>query len=266
MPPDEVDIPDVVANVDIDAWITAVATAYRAFLNSEPTDSLISQWVLDYYDNVSIDELVSSYLNQLSAPSPTEEPSAWLASLYENLLGRSADEEGQAYWLSQLEQGLNPAQIVILFTLSAEAAATYSTLIETTLSSADAVGNNGLTVEQSVTALYQSLLGRAPDEEGIAYWQAQLDAQGDSDDLSLLINSFLDSDEFANLSSATDDTLFIEALYANLFDRTPLESDVDYWVGRLTEGDSPSDIVEAFVESAEYLSLLGITDTETMVA
>jgi len=84
----------------------------------------------------------------------------------------------------------------------------------------------------------------------VAYWQAHLDAQGDSD-------------EFASLPLATDDILFIEALYANLFDRTPLESDVAYWVGRLTDGGSPS--VEAFVESVEYLSLLGVTDTEPTV-
>ena len=263
--PENPDTPVLVSEQDLEAWLTAVAVAYRGFLNTEPTNALINQWVANYFDNVSSADLIQGYFNQLSPASPTEAPEAWLEDLYQALLGRSADDGGKAYWLGQLEQGVAASTIITLFTLSAEAATAYAEAISSTINTANDVGSNGLSVQQSITALYESLLGRTPDDEGIAFWQAQLSAQADTDDLSPLIESFLDSEEFASLAIATNEAL-LDLLYTNLLQRPADDDGLAYWLGQLNDGVSPSAVVEAMIESDEYLSLLGMADTDPMVA
>lgn len=75
--------------------------------------------------------------------------------------GRPADPGGLAFWSSLLDKnGGSPGSIINSFTQSPESQALYA----------------NLTSSQVVTTLYEQLLGRAPEEEGLQYWTTQLES------------------------------------------------------------------------------------------
>ncbi|EAW40384.1 hypothetical protein MGP2080_05280 [marine gamma proteobacterium HTCC2080] len=101
--------------------------------------------------------------------------------------------------------------------------------------------------EIKVTEAYIGLLGRAPDPEGLAYWVAQLDAAGGTDDaLKKLTNDITLSEEWdsgigankqadGSINSA-DATNIVTKMYDNLFDREPTAADITYWGDQLVAG------------------------------
>ena len=84
-----------------------------------------------------------------------------LAELYVSFFNRAPDSAGLAYWVDQLDKGALSLEDISKNWMSeqAEGLAKYPS----TLTEAD-----------FITQIYQAALGRAPDAEGLAYWQAQL--------------------------------------------------------------------------------------------
>lgn len=80
-----------------------------------------------------------------------------ITSMYQNLLGRAPDAAGAAGWNAQMQAGVPLPTIAAGFTGSQEFAA-----------------NAGSNPVSSVTSLYESLLGRAPDPTGLIGWGAQM--------------------------------------------------------------------------------------------
>ena len=93
----------------------------------------------------------------------------WIDAVYEAILGRGADEQGQTYWLGQLSAGRTRVDVVGSFMQS----------------------NEGLT--QQVADDYMRFLGRAADTAGLAYWVEQLKQGATDEDL---LTSFVASDEY----------------------------------------------------------------------
>jgi len=89
----------------------------------------------------------------------TQSAPASLFRLYEGLLHRAPDAPGLNYWLGQYDAGQNMVQIANGFLVSSEFAANTGSL------------NNSA----FVNTLYTSILGRAADAGGAAYWNNDLD-------------------------------------------------------------------------------------------
>lgn len=101
---------------------------------------------------------------------------AYISSLYQNVMGRQADPEGQAFWRQQLEEGnLSQADILRNFAQSPE----FQNLYKANPS-------------QAVNTLYQTALGRAPDPTGLDFWTQQ--AQKGLD-LGQIVSGFTESEE-----------------------------------------------------------------------
>ena len=81
--------------------------------------------------------------------------------LYEAAFHRVGDQQGMGYWINQLDNGTSLQAVANQFLSSQE----FINLYGSSTSSA-----------QYVTALYNNVLGRAPDATGAAYWQSQLQA------------------------------------------------------------------------------------------
>jgi hypothetical protein len=82
--------------------------------------------------------------------------------MYQAGLGRVPDQAGQSYWVNAFAAGTaSLAQIATIFANSAEFGTTYGANANTPSSPA------------LITALYTNILGRAPDQAGLAYWSAQ---------------------------------------------------------------------------------------------
>jgi subtilisin-like proprotein convertase family protein len=100
-----------------------------------------------------------------------------IASYYDAMFNRGADEEGLVYWIGDyFDKGMSEAQIAQGFANASE----------------DGVAS--LTIDEFVTRLYEFGLERSPDEAGFEYWTSQLNTQQESRG-SVLLN-FVISQEF----------------------------------------------------------------------
>ena len=87
-----------------------------------------------------------------------------ISQLYQSILGRAPDAAGLAYWKNQLANGVPLATIQQQFQATPEAKARANQ----TGGAATSGGGD------QISALYQSVLGRTPDANGLAYWNQQL--------------------------------------------------------------------------------------------
>lgn len=92
-----------------------VLRLYRAFFDREPDIAGASYWI-DVYDNgASLDDLAWGFAQseefRLTYGSSVSDEQ-FLTLLYRNMLGRSPDPSGFAYWLDQMANGLSQSGVV----------------------------------------------------------------------------------------------------------------------------------------------------------
>ena len=79
-----------------------------------------------------------------------------LVRLYHSTFNREADKSGIGWWANQLDKtDLTLEDVALKFMGSVEFVGLYP---------------DGLTQEEFVTLLYNNVLGRDPDDEGLEYW------------------------------------------------------------------------------------------------
>jgi len=143
---------------------------------------------------------------------------------YLQYLGRDADSEGLAFWVAQMQHGLMDEELEAGF-----------------IGSDEFFNHAGGTNKLWVDAMYQDLLGRAPDPQGETYWVTQLD-QGTS--RATVALGFAASPEREALRITQD--------YVDFLDRLPGQSEVDFWVQEFQNGVTNEDVITSFVASDEY--------------
>ena len=118
---------------------------------------------------------------------------AQIDHLYEEVLGRNPDMEGLTYWAEKMNQGASLTNIAQGMAGSAEFKQLYGSPSD----------------EQLVEELYESILDRAPEAEGLSYWVEQLVVHDLSE--GQLITSLLLSAESqqASASQVSGDGLFL---------------------------------------------------------
>ncbi|MCG6659759.1 DUF4214 domain-containing protein [Halomonas campisalis] len=189
--------------------------------------------------------------------------------LYTGMLGRAPDREGAEYWVGQLNGGHSLLDLAEGFLTSSEFA----------LQLAQRGGGDAALVE----TLYQHVLDRAPDPQGLDYWLGELES-GRLEPVDLVL-AFTASDEYATSShslvqgaklmlwgtnlerldpaglgfdvasfeSARESAEAVVRLYSGMLDRMPDSEGFAYWRGELEEGVSLTDIAGAFFMSDEFL-------------
>ena len=100
----------------------------------------------------------------------------FITRVYQNVLGRSPDAAGYAYWLGQLDVGMPRGQVMTSFSQSTE-------------------NQNATANALLITMSYVGMLRRSPEPVGYAWWLTEVNA-GRSSVLSL-ITAFLNSTEYA---------------------------------------------------------------------
>ncbi|MCL2080414.1 MAG: DUF4214 domain-containing protein, partial [Oscillospiraceae bacterium] len=106
-------------------------------------------------------------------------------------------------------------------------------------------------VEQFVTRLYELVLQRAPDLEGLNAWSNQLRTNRLTG--SRVAYEFFFSPEMKgrNLS----DSAFVDVLYNTLLNRAPDASGKNNWTGQLSDGMPRENIFAGFVNSVEFADI-----------
>ncbi|MGY8526642.1 DUF4214 domain-containing protein [Paracidovorax citrulli] len=149
-----------------------------------------------------------------------------LVRLYSGAFDRAVDDPGLAYWASQLEAGTGIAAI----------AASFSERIAAGSSDGDFLAQ-----------LYCTVLGRSADDGGLAFWQSELDGGMTRGEV---LARFTQSDEF---DAAQSDRIDLTLAYLTVLDRVPDQAGFDYWLGRLSDGESVEQVVAGMMGSQEYM-------------
>lgn len=169
---------------------------------------------------------------------------AFVDLVYTNVLGRLGDEEGRAFWTSQLDTGARTRGSVMLeFSESDEN-------IDRTGTVAAHDDETG-----SVYRLYKAYFNRAPDAGGSCFWVRRLVGGASLDDVS---DSFAASQEFADTYGALSNRAFVELVYSNVLGRAGEASGVEFWTGELDAGRrTRGQVMVGFSESPEYIERTG---------
>ncbi|MEM7527340.1 MAG: YqiA/YcfP family alpha/beta fold hydrolase [Pseudomonadota bacterium] len=104
---------------------------------------------------------------------------------------------------------------------------------------------------RTVALLYEAILGRQADTEGLNFYVDEREA-GFSE--FAVTDALLRSAEFAGLQGAfdeIDDATFLLALYESTFGRVPDEAGEDFWLGSLASGYARQNVARDFARSPE---------------
>jgi len=127
-------------------------------------------------------------------------------------------------------------------------------------------------VASVVTSYYQTILGRAPDAAGLAFWTAEATrVVGLGADVKevfyAMAMQFFASSEYVGRN--TNDTQYLTDLYMTFFARSPDAAGLAYWQGELNAAQSRSALLNSFLFSTEYstfmASLFGTTSVRPEV-
>ncbi|WP_162560490.1 DUF4214 domain-containing protein [Methylobacterium durans] len=105
-----------------------------------------------------------------------------------------------------------------------------------------------------VYAIYQAVLGRAPDTLGLEYWADALEKGLSSAGLA---KALLASSEYHALAATSGAPGFIEDLYHNVLHRGADATGLQFFMDALEHGATPADIAAGVATSAEAQTVLG---------
>ncbi|MDD5319225.1 MAG: DUF4214 domain-containing protein [Methylococcales bacterium] len=106
------------------------------------------------------------------------------------------------------------------------------------------------TNRQIISALYVATFDRAPDDEGLTYWESQFTTNS-SAAIQQLAAGFASHPAFTTLYDGLDNLNFVEAIYTNVLGGPGDAGGIAFWTQALTSGAlTRSQFLAAFVESA----------------
>lgn len=104
-----------------------------------------------------------------------------------------------------------------------------------------------VTTQQKVAALYTAIFNRAPDQSGLNFWTAQINA-GTS--FASVAAGFAQHEVFTTGIGALDNAGYVSALYTNILGSAGDTAGIAYWTARLAAGESKAAIVAEFVNGS----------------
>jgi uncharacterized repeat protein (TIGR02543 family) len=200
-----------------DAFLCAV---YEDLLGRAPDAGDLAFWDVQLAGGVSRSAVAYDIVTSV------EYRNHLVTSCYETFLGRAAESGGLSYWVAQLNGEASDQWVVAGF-----------------LGSSEFYTDSGSTPAGFVTALYEKLLGRAAEPEGLAFWENLLSSGVSRNAVAAAI-----------LSSTEYLSDFVESQYHHLLGRAADQGGLSFWVTQLAGGASNESVIAGFVGSAEYYS------------
>ncbi len=192
----------------------------------------------------------------------------YLEEAYMSALGRSADAEGKAYWLNELQTGHVDRNTLSTLLSNSEEGHAHAAAVAGSPATGSTLAtlNNGDYLELA----YKTVLGRSSDDAGKSFWLNELET-GHVDRNSLL-NAFSDSAEGQEhtLQTTGDSTTlsnanYVEEAYHSVLGRSSDDAGKSFWLNELETGHiDRASLLEGFSESEEghaHLALIGISPT-----
>ncbi|MBK3402640.1 DUF4214 domain-containing protein [Methylorubrum populi] len=164
--------------------------------------------------------------------------------LYDAVLGRASESDGQQYWTGARNAGLSLLDLANALVNSAEGQLRLGTGDDLSF----------------VQALYRTALGREGEAVGLDSWTAALNQGMSRADVAL--GFAFSAENLAGLKPAFDAGIFVAnhdagdaaRLYYGLLDRAPDAAGLQYWTSAMKSGLSDQDATQGFLSSTEYLA------------
>jgi hypothetical protein len=152
----------------------------------------------------------------------------YIQEIYRDLFGRQAEMQGLDYWVAELSQGISRQQVAYQMVQIASFEEFQ---------------------HDTVAALYQQYLGRAPDAAGLAYWSAYLYNGGTIEGLS---QALVTSPEYWEARAGGTAEGFVSALFQDALGRAVEPAALTYFTGMMATGASAADLAASVFNSDEY--------------
>ncbi|HWB08693.1 MAG TPA: DUF4214 domain-containing protein [Pirellulales bacterium] len=149
---------------------TFVQNLYRELLGREPDSAGDAFWVgfvQQHNTAAGRSQTVQAFMN-----SP-EYAVHYVTTVYEIVLGRAPDAPGLQFWTQKMGQPGTPA--------NKSGSADEKAIVAAFFGSDEFFIKSGNTPQGWINALYEDLLGRAPDGSGAAFWANELAVRGSGD-------------------------------------------------------------------------------------
>ncbi|MCB1764831.1 MAG: DUF4214 domain-containing protein [Candidatus Competibacteraceae bacterium] len=229
---------------------------YSFYLQQNPTGNefLINNEVLQRFFNadgsIKPDQLSALHEDITLLINPSPERALELNKAYKTIV------EDQNFI-----QGRDPNVAPATSSVYADVEQDQSTGIVSPIST---LGINNDPVAILITHYYVSILERAPDAAGLAYWQNQI-VQNQEQGIDVkpvfqeMAISFFNSPEY--LGRNTTNEQFIADVYLTFFQRDPDEAGLTFWLEALTRGVTRNEVIISFLfspEFTEFMQALGL--------
>ncbi len=198
-----------------------VEKLYQQVLHRSPDDGGLKYWTgrLDNGDPVSV--IAQGIFESNERLDPIIE------QYYHDYLLRTADAAGLTYWRNIWKRDGGPENVIAGM-----------------ISSQEFFNSAGGTNSAWVQALYQRLLGRTADQQGLTYWTNQLDL-GLKTKQEVVLGFTQSTENFQNL---------VTGFYQEYLQRNPTFNELNGLVQQMAAGASQRDIQIEIIDSEEYRS------------
>jgi hypothetical protein len=233
--------PAFIRNLPLDGQINRL---YQAYFLRLADQSGFDYWVGRRASAVSLVDISAAFAASAEFQNRygSLSDATFVDLVYANVLDRSADADGRAYWIGRLQQGVSRGEVMIGFAESPE----YVTRTGTA-----AAGDSG---EARITRLYRAFFLRQPDGAGLQYWSGQARS---GVPLQAIAAAFAASAEFEGRYGSLSNTAFVQLVYDNVLGRTADAGGLAYWTGLLASGADRGSVMIGFSESPEFIKATG---------
>jgi hypothetical protein len=199
---------------------STVVKLYQQVLHRAPDDAGLTYWTNLVQNGQPYSVVAQGIFESNERLDPI------IQQYFQEFLLRPADAQGLAYWRDQVWKRDGGPENVIAGMIS----------------SSEFFQSAGATNAGWVAALYQRLLNRTPDAQGLAYWVQALNSHQLTE--SQVVLGFLKSDEnFQNL---------ITGFYQEYLGRNPSSSELANYVAQMRAGATQRDVQLSLIASDEY--------------
>lgn len=224
-----------------------VMRLYQAALGRLPDPVGRDGWTDNLAQGASLTSLAQGFLdsNEFQARYGALDNAGFVTRTYQLALGREPDAPGMSTWLSMLDGGMSRAQLLVGFSESAENRGHTDGALSQGLWDADRQ-------VADIARLYQAALGRAPEVDGLRFWDNQIDT-GMS--LTQVAERFTQSNEFNTRFPNASDADFVRMVYQNTLGRPADGPGEAFWLDHLAHDMTRGQVVAGFAGSDEFLQL-----------
>ncbi|MBC9179426.1 DUF4214 domain-containing protein [Pseudoroseomonas ludipueritiae] len=224
-----------------------VMRLYQAALGRLPDPVGRDGWTDSLAQGASLTSLAQGFLNsdEFQGRYGALDNGGFVARTYQLALGREPDAPGLSSWLSQLDGGMSRAELLVGFSESAENRGRTDGVLSQGLWDADRQ-------VADIARLYQAALGRAPEVDGLRFWDRQIDA---GMTVTQVAERFTVSDEFNTRFPNASDVDFVRMVYQNTLGRPADAPGEAFWLDHLAHDMTRGQVVAGFADSTEFLQV-----------